>query len=74
MEGIVGARLLGIENAKADIFVMLDSHIEVQHQWIEPLVDRIREDRRRIIMPQVDGIDPKTFEFSGGGIGCTLGK
>lgn len=72
--GIVGARLLGIENAQADIFVILDSHIEVQPVWLEPLIFRIREDRTRVVMPQVDGINARTFEYSGGGIGCTLGE
>lgn len=72
--GIVGARLLGIQNAAAEIFVILDSHIEVQPQWLEPLVSRIKQNRRYILMPVVDGIEPETFEYSSGGIGCTLGK
>ncbi|CDJ28423.1 uncharacterized protein EMH_0040780 [Eimeria mitis] len=72
-EGIVGARLRAIRAATAPIFVVLDSHIEVQDQWLEPLVARIQEDHRRIVMPQVDGIDAETFEHIAGGIGCKLG-
>lgn len=72
-EGIVGARLRAIRAAEASIFVVLDSHIEVQNQWLEPLVSRIKQDRRRIVMPQVDGIDAETFEHIAGGIGCKLG-
>ncbi|CDI85159.1 UDP-N-acetyl-D-galactosamine:polypeptide N-acetylgalactosaminyltransferase T3, putative [Eimeria praecox] len=72
-EGIVGARLRAIRAAEAPIFVVLDSHIEVQDQWLEPLVSRIQQDPRRIVMPQVDGIDAETFEHIAGGIGCKLG-
>ncbi|KAL8437379.1 hypothetical protein ACSSS7_000974 [Eimeria intestinalis] len=72
-EGIVGARMRAIRASEADIFVVLDSHIEVQNQWLEPLVSRIKGDRSRIVMPQVDGIDAETFEHISGGIGCKLG-
>ncbi|OEH77341.1 inactive polypeptide N-acetylgalactosaminyltransferase-like protein 5 [Cyclospora cayetanensis] len=72
-EGIVGARMRAIRASQADIFVVLDSHIEVQNQWLEPLVSRIREDPRRIVMPQVDGIDAENFRHIAGGIGCKLG-
>lgn len=71
--GIVGARLLGITNAVSEVFVILDSHIEVQPQWLEPLVYRIKQDRRFVIMPMVDGINPETFTYNSGGVGCTLG-
>eukprot|EP00921_Rhytidocystis_pertsovi_P002634 GHVQ01004533.1.p1 GENE.GHVQ01004533.1~~GHVQ01004533.1.p1 ORF type:complete len:566 (+),score=57.63 GHVQ01004533.1:627-2324(+) len=71
--GIVGARLLGINSTTSDIFVILDSHIEVSPGWLEPLLLRIHQDERVIIMPQVDGIEASTFEHKPHGIGCTLG-
>ncbi|KAH0476997.1 MAG: hypothetical protein KVP17_002808 [Porospora cf. gigantea B] len=72
-KGIVGARLAGIRAAKAPIFVILDSHIECGHGWLEPMIHRISEDPRRILMPQIDGIEQETFAHETGGIGCTLG-
>eukprot|EP01056_Protomagalhaensia_sp_Gyna25_P006100 Protomagalhaensia_sp_Gyna_25__6099@NODE_983_length_2332_cov_37_641954_g782_i0_p1_GENE_NODE_983_length_2332_cov_37_641954_g782_i0NODE_983_length_2332_cov_37_641954_g782_i0_p1_ORF_typecomplete_len673_score123_11Glyco_tranf_2_3/PF13641_6/9_1e23Glycos_transf_2/PF00535_26/7_5e22Glyco_transf_7C/PF02709_14/5_9e12Ricin_B_lectin/PF00652_22/4_3e11CDtoxinA/PF03498_14/7_5CDtoxinA/PF03498_14/0_0034Glyco_transf_21/PF13506_6/0_001Glyco_tranf_2_2/PF10111_9/0_0011RicinB_lectin_2/PF14200_6/0_99RicinB_lectin_2/PF1 len=72
-QGIVGARMAGIRAASAPIFVILDSHIETQPGWLEPLVDRIGADKTRVVMPQVDGLNPETFEGQEGGIGCTLG-
>ncbi|CBZ50615.1 putative UDP-N-acetyl-D-galactosamine:polypeptide N-acetylgalactosaminyltransferase T3 [Neospora caninum Liverpool] len=72
-KGIVGARMKGIRESRAPIFVILDSHIEVSPQWLEPLLLRIQEDRRRVVMPQIDGIDAETFNHIGGGIGCKLG-
>lgn len=61
--GLVIARLTGIHKAKSEAFVVLDSHIEVQPQWLEPLLQRISEDRRHVVMPIIDSIDPETFRF-----------
>ncbi|CEM24008.1 unnamed protein product [Vitrella brassicaformis CCMP3155] len=74
-KGIVAARLRGVEECEAETFVILDSHIEVEPQWLEPLMERLQgpEGRKRFVMPQIDSIDPETFKFLGGGIGCTLG-
>lgn len=44
--GIVGARMKGIQEAKGDVFVILDSHVEVVHGWLEPLVKKIQENPR----------------------------
>lgn len=66
--------MIGIRAATAPIFVILDSHIEVNAGWAEPLSKRIRDDKRRVLMPQIDGINSETFEPMSGGIGCTLGK
>eukprot|EP00922_Rhytidocystis_sp_ex-Travisia-forbesii_P009173 GHVS01013398.1.p1 GENE.GHVS01013398.1~~GHVS01013398.1.p1 ORF type:complete len:691 (+),score=47.32 GHVS01013398.1:173-2245(+) len=71
--GIVGARLLGITEAKSEIFIVLDSHIEVSPSWIEPLLLRIHEDHTVFVMPQVDGIEATDFSLKPHGIGCTLG-
>ena len=71
--GLVVARLRGIEEATAEVFVVLDSHIEVQPQWLEPLLYRIAQDRRVVVMPMIDSIEQETFAQLNGGIGCTLG-
>lgn len=71
--GLVKARLRGIEEATAETFTILDSHIEVEEGWCEPIMQRIMGDPSRVIMPQIDGIDQETFEPRVGGIGCSLG-
>lgn len=55
--GLVKARLRGIQESTADTFTVLDSHIEVEEGWCEPLMARIRGDRYRVLMPQIDGIN-----------------
>ena len=71
--GLVKARLRGVREARSEVFVILDSHVEVQEKWLEPLVHRIAQNRKAVVMPIIDSTDPETFGFSDGGIGCTLG-
>eukprot|EP00049_Salpingoeca_infusionum_P023159 m.10664 g.10664 ORF g.10664 m.10664 type:complete len:687 (+) comp5601_c1_seq1:278-2338(+) len=71
--GLVKARLRGIREARAKTFIVLDSHIEVQPGWLEPLMRNLGEGRNKMVMPQIDSIDPETFAHVGAGIGCTLG-
>ena len=70
--GLVKARLRGIEEARGETFVVLDSHIEVQPGWLEPLLSRLHESPTSMVMPIIDSIDAATFEFTNQGIGCAL--
>ena len=71
--GLVKARLRGVEESTGDTFTVLDSHIEVEVGWAEPILARIADDHTRVIMPQIDGINQETLDPQGGGIGCSLG-
>jgi polypeptide N-acetylgalactosaminyltransferase len=59
--GIVGARLRGAKEAKFEIIVFLDSHCECLPGWLEPMVARIHEDRRRVIVPNIRGFHLDTL-------------
>ncbi|EZG46942.1 putative UDP-N-acetyl-D-galactosamine:polypeptide N-acetylgalactosaminyltransferase [Gregarina niphandrodes] len=71
--GIVRARLTGINAVKSETFVILDSHIECQPGWLEPLLYPIGSDPSIVTMPHIDGIDKSTLELQKGGVGCTIG-
>ncbi|EGD73692.1 glycosyl transferase [Salpingoeca rosetta] len=71
--GLVKARLRGVEESTAQTFTVLDSHIEVEEGWCEPLMARIKGDRTRVLMPQIDSINQETLDPVVGGIGCSLG-
>uniref|UniRef100_A0A6G1SRF3 Polypeptide N-acetylgalactosaminyltransferase n=1 Tax=Aceria tosichella TaxID=561515 RepID=A0A6G1SRF3_9ACAR len=62
--GLIKARLEGARTAKGDVLLFLDSHCEVTSMWLEPLVQRIREDRKVFICPVIDIINDKTLEYN----------
>ncbi|XP_037294372.1 putative polypeptide N-acetylgalactosaminyltransferase 9 [Manduca sexta] len=62
-EGLIRARLLGIQYTNAPVILFLDSHCECAKGWLEPLLDRIAENPKRIVSPVVDHIHENTFEY-----------
>lgn len=61
--GLVGARIAGIENTTAEVITFLDSHIECNKGWLEPLLDAIRRNRKSVVSPIIDTISDQTFQY-----------
>lgn len=66
--GLMATRTMGAKVASAETVTFLDSHIEVNYGWLEPLMARIGEDRKHVVMPIIDGIDADSFQYSPGGL------
>jgi len=62
--GLIRARLYGTQFASGRVLLFLDSHVEVNRDWLEPLLGRIAHDRRTVAVPVIDLIDPDTFLYS----------
>ena len=43
--------------------VFLDAHCECSHGWLQPLLARIENSRKAVVVPLIDVISPKTFEY-----------
>lgn len=62
-EGLIRARLIGLTHVTTAVVIYLDSHCECATGWLEPLLDRIHRNSSTVVVPLIDEIDPKTFEF-----------
>ncbi|XP_076002037.1 polypeptide N-acetylgalactosaminyltransferase 17 isoform X2 [Genypterus blacodes] len=61
-EGLIRARIEGWKVASAEVTGFFDAHMEFTPSWAEPVLARIKEDHRRIVLPSIDNIKLDTFE------------
>ena len=61
-KGLIVARMEGARIARGEILVFLDAHVEVNHNWLPPLIAPIKSNRRIATVPIVDDFSSKTFE------------
>lgn len=67
--GLIKARLAGAKVAQGDVLVFLDAHCECAHGWLQPLLARVQESREAVVVPLIDVISSKTFEYQTDGYG-----
>uniref|UniRef100_UPI001A98FB54 LOW QUALITY PROTEIN: polypeptide N-acetylgalactosaminyltransferase 16 n=1 Tax=Gasterosteus aculeatus aculeatus TaxID=481459 RepID=UPI001A98FB54 len=62
-EGLIRSRVRGANAASASILTFWDSHCEVNADWLQPMIQRVKKDHTRVVSPIIDVISLDNFAY-----------
>ena len=61
--GLIKARVIGARLATSDTITFLDSHIEVNNGWLEPMLQSVKENPKLIVFPYIASIKGHNLNY-----------
>ncbi|XP_016401949.1 polypeptide N-acetylgalactosaminyltransferase 5-like [Sinocyclocheilus rhinocerous] len=62
-QGLIRARIEGADAATGEVLTFLDSHVECNVGWLEPLLERVYLDRKKVVCPVIEVISDKDMSY-----------
>lgn len=66
-EGLIRARVIGAKQARGNVLLFIDAHMECIEGFLEPLLARIASDRSVIAVPMLDSISSDHMQLNANG-------
>ena len=71
-QGLIRSKTHGASIASGDIIVFLDAHVKTEPGWLPPLLRRISENYKKVVVPLIPILDGESWTVKEKGVGIKM--